>query len=54
MYRNRVELMDALVAAQLVGTESFKDTQSSTTGCPFPKNPTEVYRKEGIKLVEIN
>lgn len=52
MYHTQVELMDALVAAQLVGTGNTNDAQSSVTGCPFPEDPMALYRKEG-KLVNV-
>ncbi|XP_015518346.1 DNA helicase MCM9-like [Neodiprion lecontei] len=53
MYRTQVELMDALVAAQLVGTGPMNSTYSSTvTGHRFPADPMADYRKEGIDILD--
>ncbi|XP_012256179.2 DNA helicase MCM9-like [Athalia rosae] len=51
MYRMEVKVMDAIVAAQLVGIEDLSNNHSSATGCPFPTNPTDVYRQEGEEIL---
>lgn len=45
MYKTQVDVMDAIVAAQLVGTVP---TQNDI-GCPFPEDPQAAYDQEGKK-----
>jgi len=45
MYRTKVEVIDAVTAAELVGTTLVN---SSDAGCPFPTDPVATYRLKGI------
>lgn len=44
MYRNKVEVIDAVTAAELVGTTLVN---SSDAGCPFPTDPVATYHLKG-------
>ncbi|XP_015126143.1 DNA helicase MCM9 [Diachasma alloeum] len=49
MYKKEVDIMDAIVAAQLVGTiPTYNDA-----GCPFPKDPMAVFNQETTELLEL-
>ncbi|XP_015599032.1 DNA helicase MCM9 [Cephus cinctus] len=48
MFRNEVNVMDALVAAQLIGTTV---TTKDNIGCPFPRNPRSSYLDEGAAIL---
>lgn len=45
MYRTKVEVIDAVTAAELVGTTLLN---SSDAGCPFPTDPIATYHLKGI------
>ena len=44
MYRSEVIVMDAIVAAQLVGATTGLEKE---IGCPFPNNPMDTYYEKG-------
>lgn len=48
MYRTKVEIVDAVTAAELIGTTM---SNNSDVGCPFPTNPIETYHSKGIYIV---
>lgn len=45
MYRTKVEIIDAVTAAELIGTTM---SNNSDVGCPFPTNSIETYHSKGI------
>lgn len=47
MYRSKVEVIDAVTAAELVGTTLLN---SSDAGCPFPTDPIATYHLKGIRI----
>ncbi|XP_012538630.1 DNA helicase MCM9 [Monomorium pharaonis] len=49
MYRTKVEVMDAVTAAELVGTTLVN---SSDAGCPFPTNPIATYHSKAKDLLK--
>ncbi|EZA51963.1 DNA replication licensing factor MCM9 [Ooceraea biroi] len=48
MYRTKVEIIDAVTAAELIGTTLLN---SSDAGCPFPTDPIATYQAKGIYLL---
>lgn len=48
MYRTKVEIVDAVTAAELVGTTLLN---SSDAGCPFPTDPIATYHLKGICIL---
>jgi len=48
MYRTKVEVIDAVTAAELVGTTLVN---SSDAGCPFPTDPIATYHLKGISTL---
>jgi len=48
MYRTKVEVIDAVTAAELVGTTIVN---SSDAGCPFPTDPIATYQLKGISTL---
>ncbi|KAL6263429.1 hypothetical protein P5V15_006219 [Pogonomyrmex californicus] len=49
MYRTKVEIIDAVTAAELIGTTLSND---SDVGCPFPTNPTATYHLKAKDLLK--
>ncbi|XP_012055437.1 PREDICTED: DNA helicase MCM9-like [Atta cephalotes] len=49
MYRTKVEVIDAVTAAELVGTTLVN---SSDAGCPFPTDPVATYRLKAKDLLK--
>lgn len=47
MYRTKVEVIDAVTAAELVGTTILNN---SDAGCPFPKDPIATYLLKGVYI----
>lgn len=45
MYRTQVEIIDAVTAAELIGTTLLN---SSDAGCSFPTDPFATYQAKGI------
>lgn len=45
MYRTKVEIVDAVMVAELIGTTLIS---SADIGCPFPRDPVATYRSKGI------
>lgn len=50
MYRTKVEVIDAITAAELIGTTLLN---SSDVGCPFPTDPIATYHSKGIYILNI-
>ncbi|XP_066582930.1 DNA helicase MCM9-like [Prorops nasuta] len=50
MYRSEIGIMDALIAADLIGTISPIEKELN---CSFPVDPMETYRARGRKLLQI-
>ncbi|XP_012228856.1 DNA helicase MCM9-like isoform X2 [Linepithema humile] len=48
MYRTKVEIVDAVTAAELIGTTM---SNNSDVGCPFPTNPIETYHSKAKNLL---
>lgn len=48
MFRNEVEVVDAVTAAELIET----NLDNSDVGCPFPINPIATYHSKGNTYVE--
>lgn len=48
MYRTKVEVIDAVTAAELVGTTLL---DNSDAGCPFPTDPIATYHLKGICIL---
>lgn len=46
MYRTKVEVIDAITAAELIGTTLL----SSDVGCPFPIDPIATYHSKGMHI----
>lgn len=46
MYRTKVEVIDAITAAELIGTTLL----SSDVGCPFPTDPIATYHSKGMYI----
>ncbi|XP_076240123.1 DNA helicase MCM9 [Calliopsis andreniformis] len=49
MYRSKIEVMDAIFVAKLVGTGT---TSEVDLGCPFPTNPLATYKSDGKNLLK--
>lgn len=47
MYRTKVEIVDAVTAAELMGTTLINNAD---IGCPFPIDPTETYHSKGTYM----
>lgn len=48
MYRTKVEVVDAVMAAELIGTTLI----STDVGCPFPTDPISTYHSKGMRAVK--
>lgn len=46
MYRTKVEVIDAITAAELIGTTM----SNSDVGCPFPTDPIATYHSKGMHI----
>jgi len=46
MYRTKVEIIDAITAAELIGTTML----NSDVGCPFPTDPIATYYSKGMHI----
>lgn len=44
MYRTKVEIVDAVAAAELIGTTLINNAD---IGCPFPIDPIATYHSKG-------
>ncbi|XP_034939712.1 DNA helicase MCM9-like [Chelonus insularis] len=48
MYKTQVDVMDAIIAAQLIGTVPMPED----IGCPFPDDPAAAFEHEKMKVLE--
>lgn len=50
MYRTKVEIIDAVTAAELIGTTLINNAD---VGCSFPTDPIATYHSKGIYVYDI-
>lgn len=48
MYKTKVEVIDAITAAELIGTTLLNN---SDIGCPFPTDPIATYHSKGMHIL---